>query len=61
MHAGGDASGAEVTRTLGGALRARGIEVLEHTVALDALRTIDGRVVGLRVARVGRRFAGRRR
>ena len=52
VHAGGDASGAEVTRTLAGALRARGIEVLEHTAALDALRTADGRVVGLRVARI---------
>jgi L-aspartate oxidase len=52
VHAGGDASGAEVTRTLAGALRARGIDVLERTVALDALRTADGRVVGLRVARV---------
>lgn len=52
VHAGGDASGAEVTRTLAGALRARGIEVLEHTVALEALRTVEGRVVGLRVARV---------
>jgi L-aspartate oxidase len=52
VHAGGDASGAEVTRTLAAALRARGIEVLEHTVALDALRTGDGRVVGLRVARI---------
>jgi L-aspartate oxidase len=52
VHAGGDASGAEVTRTLAGALRARGIEVLEHTIALDALRSADGRVVGLRVARV---------
>ena len=51
VHAGGDASGAEVTRTLGAALRARGIEVLEHTVALDALRASDGRVVGLRIAR----------
>jgi L-aspartate oxidase len=53
VHAGGDASGAEVSRTLAGALRARGIEVLEHTVALDALRAFDGRVVGLRVARIG--------
>jgi L-aspartate oxidase len=52
VHAGGDASGAEVTRTLAGALRARGIEVLEHTVALDALRAADGCVVGLRVARI---------
>src|SRR3712207_1837146 len=49
VHAGGDASGAEVTRTLGDALRARGVEVLEHTAALDALRTLDGRVAGLRV------------
>ena len=52
VHAGGDASGAEVTRTLGGALRARGIDVFEHTVALDALRAADGQVVGLRVARI---------
>jgi L-aspartate oxidase len=52
VHAGGDASGAEVTRTLASALRARGIEVLEQTAALDALRTDAGRVVGLRVARI---------
>ncbi len=52
VHAGGDASGAEVTRTLADALRARGIEVLEHTAALDALLTADGRVAGLRVARI---------
>ncbi|WP_233488887.1 L-aspartate oxidase [Blastococcus sp. TF02-09] len=53
VHAGGDASGAEVTRTLAAALRARGIAVLEHTVALDALLTADGRVGGLRTARIG--------
>lgn len=52
VHAGGDASGAEVTRTLAGALRARGVDLLERTIALDALRTSHGRVVGLRVARV---------
>lgn len=52
VHAGGDASGAEVTRTLAGALHARGVEVLERTLALEALRTPDGRVVGLRVAQV---------
>ena len=52
VHAGGDASGAEVTRTLAAALRARGIEVLERTVALDALRSVEGQVVGLRIARV---------
>jgi L-aspartate oxidase len=52
VHAGGDASGAEVTRTLVGVLRARGVEVLEDTAALEAVRTADGQVVGLRVARV---------
>ncbi|MGY2066702.1 L-aspartate oxidase [Blastococcus sp. SYSU DS0619] len=52
VHAGGDASGAEVTRTLVEALGDAGVEVLERTVALDALRTGDGTVVGLRVARV---------
>ena len=52
VHAGGDASGAEVTRTLAGALRARGIEVLERTAALDSLRAADGSVVGLRIARI---------
>ncbi|RBY84974.1 L-aspartate oxidase [Blastococcus sp. TF02A-30] len=53
VHAGGDASGAEVTRTLAAALRARGVDVLEHTVALDALTSVSGRVTGLRVAAVG--------
>ncbi|MCW2682281.1 MAG: nadB, partial [Blastococcus sp.] len=52
VHAGGDASGAEVTRTLSAALRDRGIDVLEHTAALEALRAADGRVVGLRLARI---------
>ncbi|WP_456605789.1 L-aspartate oxidase [Blastococcus sp. SYSU DS0617] len=52
VHAGGDASGAEVTRTLATALRARGIAVLEHTVALDALHAADGGVAGVRTARI---------
>ena len=52
VHAGGDASGAEVTRTLAEALAERGVDVREHTAALEALRTADGRVVGLRVARI---------
>ncbi|WP_232796820.1 L-aspartate oxidase [Blastococcus atacamensis] len=51
VHAGGDASGAEVTRTLVGALTGAGVEVLERTVALDALTSGRGDVVGLRVAR----------
>lgn len=52
VHAGGDASGAEVTRTLATALRARGIAVLEHTVALEALHAADGAVAGVRTARI---------
>jgi L-aspartate oxidase len=52
VHAGGDASGAEVTRTLADALDEHGVDVRERTVALDALRAPSGQVVGLRVARV---------
>ncbi|MDP5182077.1 L-aspartate oxidase [Blastococcus sp. BMG 814] len=52
VHAGGDASGAEVTRTLTEALRGAGVQVHERTVALDALRAASGEVVGLRVARI---------
>jgi L-aspartate oxidase len=52
VHAGGDASGAEVTRTLATVLRARGIDVLERTAALEALRDREGAVVGLRIARI---------
>jgi L-aspartate oxidase len=52
VHAGGDASGAEVHRTLVAALRASRVEVLEHAVALDALLDSDGRAVGLLVGRV---------
>src|SRR5688572_4619655 len=52
VHAGGDASGAEVARTLADALRERGVDVRERTVALDALRCASGQVVGLRMARI---------
>ncbi len=52
VHAGGDASGAEVTRTLAEALGERGVDVRERTVALEALRSATGQVVGLRVARI---------
>jgi L-aspartate oxidase len=52
VHAGGDASGAEVSRTLSAALHERGITPLEHTAALDALRSGTGQVLGVRVARV---------
>jgi L-aspartate oxidase len=52
VHAGGDASGAEVDRTLVAALRRSTVEVLEHVVALDALLDAAGTVVGVTAARV---------
>ena len=50
---GGDASGAEVHRTLLRAVVDANIEMLEETVAIDALLGDDGRVVGLLAGRVG--------
>jgi L-aspartate oxidase len=50
-HAGGDATGAEVSRALLAALAAAakggGLEVIEHALALDLLRTADGRAAGI--------------
>jgi L-aspartate oxidase len=53
VHAGGDASGVEVHRTLLRAVIDANIEMLEETVAIDALLGGDGRVVGLLAGRVG--------
>jgi L-aspartate oxidase len=53
VHAGGDASGAEVDRTLVTAVHRSGIEVLEHVTALDALLDSSGTVVGVSAASVG--------
>lgn len=53
VHAGGDASGAEVHRTLLRAVRDANIEILEGTVAIDALLDGTRRVVGLLAGRVG--------
>jgi L-aspartate oxidase len=47
VHAGGDASGAEVHRALCAAVLAAPVEILPDTVALDALLADDGRVAGL--------------
>ena len=47
LHAGGDASGAEVHRALRDAVLASPIEILDHTIALDALLDDTGRVAGL--------------
>lgn len=41
-HAGGDATGAEVSRALVAALRAAGVEIIEHTTVVD-LRTVHAR------------------
>lgn len=41
-HAGGDATGAEVSRALVAALRSAGVEIVEHTAVVD-LRTVHGR------------------
>jgi L-aspartate oxidase len=50
-HAGGDATGAEVSRALLAALaRAQasaGLEVIEHALAIDLLRAADGRAAGI--------------
>ena len=48
VHAGGDATGAEVSRALVAAVLAHpGIELIEHALVLDLLRTADGRVAGV--------------
>jgi L-aspartate oxidase len=56
-HAGGDATGAEVSRALVAAVRAAGIEVVEHALVLDLLTDADGRAAGvtLHVMGEGRR------
>ncbi len=52
VHAGGDASGAEVDRTLVSALRASPVELLEHVSALDVLLDGTGAAVGVTAGRV---------
>src|SRR5580700_3877579 len=50
-HAGGDATGAEISRALLAALAEAGasaeLDVIEHALALDLLRADDGRAVGI--------------
>ena len=48
LHAGGDATGAEIERALVAAVRASGIEVREHTMLRDLL-TRNGAVIGARL------------
>lgn len=52
VHAGGDATGAEVQRTLDGSLRAAGVAVDERSMAIDVVHDDCGRVAGVLVASV---------
>ncbi|MFC4057280.1 L-aspartate oxidase [Planomonospora corallina] len=47
VHAGGDATGAEVQRALVAAVRAAEIEVIEHALVLDLLKDGDGHAAGV--------------
>jgi L-aspartate oxidase len=53
VHAGGDASGAEVYRVLRAAVAQADIEVLDFSVAIDVVVDVEGRVSGLVVGRTG--------
>ncbi|WP_079166953.1 L-aspartate oxidase [Streptomyces oceani] len=46
-HAGGDATGAEISRALVRAVRTHGIRTVENALALDLLRAPDGRAAGV--------------
>ncbi|MGJ6962903.1 L-aspartate oxidase [Streptosporangium sp. G11] len=47
VHAGGDATGAEVQRALVQAVMESGIEVIEHALVLDLLKDAEGRTAGV--------------
>ena len=54
LHAGGDATGAEVSRALLAAVRDDdGIEIIEHALAIDALKSSAGRVCGVTLHVIG--------
>ena len=54
LHAGGDATGAEVSRALLAAVsNDPGIEVIEHALVLDALKNNSGRVCGVTLHVIG--------
>ncbi|TDD82938.1 L-aspartate oxidase [Actinomadura rubrisoli] len=46
-HAGGDATGAEISRALLAALKDSGVEVIEHALVLDLLKDATGRAAGV--------------
>ncbi|TGG81967.1 L-aspartate oxidase [Streptomyces albus] len=47
VHAGGDATGAEISRALAEAVRAQGIRTVENALVLDLLTDADGRTAGV--------------
>jgi L-aspartate oxidase len=54
LHAGGDATGAEVSRALLAAVREDpGIEIIEHALVIDALHAADGSVCGVTLHVIG--------
>ena len=54
LHAGGDATGAEVSRALLAAVQNdAGIEVIEHALVIDALTAADGSVCGVTLHVIG--------
>jgi L-aspartate oxidase len=54
LHAGGDATGAEVSRALLAAVREdNGIEIIEHALAIDSLKSASGRVCGVTLHVIG--------
>ncbi|MEU8118208.1 L-aspartate oxidase [Spirillospora sp. NPDC049024] len=46
-HAGGDATGAEISRALLSALKDSGVEVIEHALVLDLVKDAAGRAAGV--------------
>ncbi|MFF0429748.1 L-aspartate oxidase [Streptomyces sp. NPDC004520] len=46
-HAGGDATGAEISRALVEAIRDRGVRFIEHALVLDLLHDAEGRTAGV--------------
>jgi len=52
-HAGGDATGAEISRALLAALEQSGVEAIEHAMSLDLLLNADAGVAGLTLHVIG--------
>ncbi|GHA96100.1 L-aspartate oxidase [Streptomyces termitum] len=46
-HAGGDATGAEISRALVEAIREQGVRTIEHALVLDLLKDAEGRTAGV--------------